>query len=140
MASEITLEFNNVMASIKNEVQAVLHGNIEKFKDIVSKEVHSSVYTAYSSARYERRGDSGGLSDVNNYEVEEGNLSLTLTNKTESGTNYWKYSYSVPITEIVENGTGDGWVGVPARPFMENALDEFAYGILEPQINALGGD
>lgn len=150
MAKEITLEFNNVMASLKNEVQEILHDNIDKFKQTVSEEVHQSVYPAYSpkpythqgkgvTVSYQRRMDSGGLSDKDNYEVIEGDLSLTLTNKTTSGTNYWKYSYSIPITEVVEDGSGHGWQGVPARPFMEKALDKFAYDVLEPQINALGG-
>lgn len=138
--SSITLEFENVMSTLKNEVQRILHDNIDEFKKTVSEEVHSSVYPYYrESLEYDRRKDSGGLSDVNNYEVIEGELSLTLINKTESNPNYWKYKYSVPITEIVEGGTGDGWEGVPARPFMDKALDKFAHEVLEPQINELGG-
>lgn len=128
------------MSSFKNEVQRILHDNIDEFKKTVSEEVHSSVYPYYrESLEYDRRKDSGGLSDVNNYEVIEGELSLTLINKTESNPNYWKYKYSVPITEIVEGGTGDGWEDVPARPFMDKALDKFAHEVLEPQINELGG-
>ena len=138
--SSITLEFENVMSSLKNEVQRILHDNIDEFKKTVSEEVHSSVYPYYrESLEYDRRKDSGGLSDVNNYEVIEGELSLTLINKTESNPNYWKYKYSVPITEIVEGGTGDGWEDVPARPFMDKALDKFSHEVLEPQINELGG-
>lgn len=138
--SSITLEFENVMSSLKNEVQRILHDNIDEFKKTVSEEVHSSVYPYYrESLEYDRRKDSGGLSDVNNYEVIEGELSLTLINKTESNPNYWKYKYSVPITEIVEGGTGDGWEDVPTRPFMDKALDKFAHEVLEPQINELGG-
>ena len=128
------------MAGLKNEVQGILHNNIEAFKETVSEEADSSVYGAYSSAYYSPRGHSGGLSDVSNYDVTEGDLSLTLRNRTTSGTNYWKYQYSVETTEIVEEGSGDGWVGVPARPFMDKALDKFAHDVLEPQISALGGD
>lgn len=137
--STITLEFEKLTGKLTSGVQEILHTNIEQFKKCVSEEVHNSVYPAYSPKDYDRRGDSGGLSDTGNYEVIEGNLSLLLTNKTESGTEYWKYSYSVPITEIVENGSGYGWVGVPARPFMDKALDKFAHEIIEPQINALLG-
>lgn len=128
------------MSTLKNEVQHILHDNIDEFKKTVSEEVHSSVYPYYrESLEYDRRKDSGGLSDVNNYEVIEGELSLTLINKTESNPNYWKYKYSVPITEIVESGAGDGWENVPARPFMDKALEKFAHDVLEPQINKLGG-
>lgn len=147
--STITLEFENIMKSLKADVQEVLHANIEEFKKCVSEEVHKSVYPQYSpsaykiaggeTTHYHRREDSGGLSDVNNYEVVEGDLSLTLTNRTSSNPNYWRYSYSTEITELVENGSGYGWEGVPARPFMEKALDRFAHEVLEPQINQLGG-
>lgn len=150
MAGKITLEFDNIMISLKGQVQQILHDNIDEFKKCISSEVHKDVYPAYSpkkytnqaggkSISYNRRGDSGGLSDVDNYDVVEGDLSLTLTNKTESGTDYWKYMYSVPITELVENGSGYGWVGVPARPFMDKGAERFAHEILEPQIKALGG-
>lgn len=138
--TSITLEFENIMSTMKGEVQRVLHDNIEQFKKVVSEEVHTSVYPFYrETLRYDRRKDSGGLSDVNNYEVIEGDLSLTLINKTKSNPNYWKFKYSVPITEIVEDGAGDGWENVPGRPFMDKALDRFAHEVLEPQINELGG-
>ena len=137
--STITLEFDKLTEKLTSGVQDILHSNIEQFKQCVSDEVHKSVYPFYSPKDYSRRGDVGGLSDISNYEVIEGDLSLILRNNTSSGTNYWKYSYSIPITEIVENGTGDGWVGVPARPFMDKALDKFAHEIIEPQINALLG-
>ena len=145
----ITLEFENIMNSLKADVQEVLHANIDEFKKCVSEEVHKSVYPAYSpkaythsggnEIRYQRRMNNGGLSDVSNYEVVEGDLSLTLINNASSNPNYWKYSYSTEITELVEEGSGDGWVDVPARPFMEKALDRFAHEVLEPQINQLGG-
>ena len=138
--TSITLEFENLMSTLKGEVQRVLHDNIDQFKEVVSEEVHTSVYPFYrETLRYNRRKDSGGLSDVNNYEVIEGDLSLTLINKTNSNPNYWKFKYSVPITEIVEDGAGDGWENVPSRPFMDKALDRFAHEVLEPQINQLGG-
>ena len=147
--STITLEFENIMKSLKADVQEILHANIDEFKKCVSEEVHKSVYPAYSpasypiagggTAHYQRRMDGGGLSDVDNYEVIEGDLSLTLINRTSSNPNYWRYSYSTEITELVENGSGYGWEGVPSRPFMEKALDRFAHEVLEPQINQLGG-
>lgn len=139
--SSITLEFENIRKELTNDVQKILSDSKDDFRKCVSEEVHRSVYPAYSPDpdNYQRRMDEGGLSDEGNYEVIEGNLSLTLTNKTASNPNYWKYSYSVPITELVENATGDGWKGVPERPFMDNALDRFAHEILEPRINALGG-
>ena len=138
--SSITLEFETALANIRGEIQTILHDNIQTFKETISEEVHKSVYPVYSPKDYDRREDSGGLSDINNYDVTEGDLSLTLSNNTVSSPNYWKYTYSVPITEIVENGSGDGWVGVPARPFMEKGLDKFAYDILQPQIEKrLGG-
>jgi dimeric dUTPase (all-alpha-NTP-PPase superfamily) len=139
-SSSITLEFKKITEQLEQQVQDILHANIEEFKKTVSEEVHKSVYPFYAPKNYTRREDSGGLSDIDNYEVIENRLSLTLTNKTQSGTNYWKYRYSIPITEVVEEGSGDGWVDVPSRPFMEKALDKFAHEILEPQINALGGE
>lgn len=138
--TSITLEFQNVMSTLKEEVQRILHDNIGEFKKAVSDEVHLSVYPMYyESLDYTRREDNGGLSDPNNYEVIEGDLSLTLTNKTMSNPNYWKYTYSIPITDVVEEGSGYGWENVPARPFMDKALDKFAHEVLEPQINELGG-
>ena len=83
--------------------------------------------------------DSEGKDVTDNYEITEGDLSLTLRNRTESGTDYWKYKYSIETTDVVENGSGHGWKGVPARPFMEKGLERFAYDILEPKLNKLGG-
>ncbi len=136
MASgNITLDFDNIMRDVRREIQEVLHDNTDQFKKCVSDQVHQSVYPAYTPKAYTRREDGGGLSDPNNYEVFESDLSLTLLNTTISGPDYWKYSYPTFITEIVEDGSGDGWQGVPARPFMEKALNKFAYDILEPEID-----
>lgn len=133
----ITLDFDNIMRDLRREIQDVLADNIEKFKQTVSEQVHETVYPAYAPKNYTRRGDGGGLSDPNNYEVFQGDLSLTLMNITSSGPGY---QYPVFTTEIVENGSGYGWQGVPARPFMEKALDKFAYDVLEPEIQKrLGG-
>lgn len=137
----ITLVFENLKKEMTDGIQMLLSDSKEDFKKCVSEEVHKSVYSAYSPDPlvYQRRMDNGGLSDTENYEVIEGDLSLMLTNKTNSNPNYWKYSYSVPITELVENGSGDGWIGVPERPFMDKALERFAYEIIEPKIKAMLG-
>lgn len=135
----LTIQIDAVKEAVISGVQQILHDNIEEFKKAVSEEVHSSVYPLYSPMDYERRGDGGGLSDVGNYEVIEGNLSLTLTNRTMSNPNYWRHSYSIPITEVVEDGSGYGWEGVPSRPFMDKALEKFANDTIVPQIEALLG-
>lgn len=139
MTSKITLEFDNVMGALKKEIQDVLVESEEEFKKAISDQAHSDVYGAYSSKYYSPRMDAGGLSSTDNYEITEGDLSLTLRNRTESGTDYWKYKYSIETTDVVENGSGHGWKGVPARPFMEKGLERFAYDILEPKLNKLGG-
>lgn len=139
--STIALEFENLTKKLTSDVQQILSDNKEEFKKCVSDEANRTVYPAYTPnpLTYQRRMESGGLSDCENYEVIEGNLSLTLTNNTRSNPDYWKYSYSVPTTEIVEEGSGDGWVGVPSRPFMDKALERFAYEIIEPKIKELLG-
>ena len=140
--STVTLEFDRITQELKPGIQNILSNNKETFKKCVSDEVHRSVYPLYTPSpqgRYVRRMDNGGLSDTDNYEVIEGDLSLKLINRTESGQDYWKFSYSMPITELVEEGKGHGWVGVPERPFMDKALDTFAHDIIEPQIIALLG-
>lgn len=136
----VTLEFDLLTQALTSGVQGILHDNIENFKKCVSEEVHKSVYPMYpETLNYSRRGDGGGLSDPNNYEVVESDLTLTLTNKTRSNPNYWKYTYSIPITDVVEEGSGYGWEDVPARPFMDKALDRFAHEFIEPSINAMLG-
>ena len=137
--ASITLEFAKLEEALTAGVQDILHANIGEFKKCVSEEVEASVYPMYSPKDYSRRGAAGGLAGENNYEVQEGALSLTLINRTMSNPDYWAFTYPVEITEIVEDGSGHGWVGVPARPFMEKALEKFAHEIIEPQINAMLG-
>ena len=140
-STTLTLEFDKVMIALKKEVQDIMHNSTDDFKKVVSAEVHRSVYPYYrETLEYGRRKDDGGLSDTDNYDVVEGDLSLTLTNNTRSNPNYWRYRYSIPITEVVEEGSGYGWQDVPPRPFMDKALDKFAHDVLEPKITALGGD
>lgn len=136
--SSILLEFQTLMQDAENKTQGVMHDSIDDFKKTVSQHVHSDVYPEYTPKRYSRRGDNGGLSSPDNYEVTEGHLELTLNNKTASGS---PYGYSIDITDVVEEGNGYGWRGIPARPFMDKALEEFAHEILEPRIKeALGGE
>ena len=145
--SSITLEFANITKELENQVQDILHSSIEDFKKCVKEEAENAVYNGpyepvsypYRPA-YRRRGENGGLMDTGNYEVIEDRLSLKLTNKTRSNPLYWAYTYSTDTTELVEEGTGYGWIGVPERPFMDKALDKFAHDVLEPKITALGGD
>lgn len=134
----LMLEFQSIMYDMENKVQGIMHDSIDDFKNTVAKHADKSVYPAYTPKRYNRRMDAGGLSDTANYEVTEDKLELTLNNKTTSGGNY---GYSIDITDVVEQGNGYGWEDIPARPFMDDALDEFAHEILEPRIReALGGE
>ena len=136
--SSLMLEFNTILQDAESRVQSVMHESIEDFKKTVSKHVHSDVYPEYTPKRYMRRGDNGGLSSTDNYEVTEGHLELTLNNRTTSGS---PFGYSIDITDVIEGGNGYGWQNIPARPFMDKALDEFAHEILEPRIReALGGE
>jgi hypothetical protein len=136
--TSMMLEFRTIMQNAENKIQGVMHDSIDDFKNTVSEHAKSDVYPLYTPMRYFRRMDAGGLSDTANYEVTEGRLELTLNNKTKSGA---PYGYSIDITDVVEEGNGYGWRDIPARPFMDKALEEFAHEILEPRIReALGGD
>lgn len=132
--------------AIEKETQGILHAFIPQFKKCVSDSVKENVYPAYSPTQYQRREDAGGLSDVDNYTVEEGKLSLTLINETTgngrySNTQGWDPG---PITDIIENGSGYHWTrsGIYQmqpypRPFMEQALDTFADVYLIPTIQEI---
>lgn len=136
--SSILLEFQMLMQDAENKIQNAMHDSIDDFKKTVSRHVHSDVYPEYTPKRYSRRGDNGGLSFQDNYEVTEGHLELTLNNRTASGA---PFGYSIDITDVVEGGNGYGWQDIPPRPFMDKALDEFSHEILEPRIKeALGGE
>lgn len=131
------------LQAIENETQGILHAFIPQLKKCVSESVEKNVYPAYHPRQYERREDSGGLSDVDNYTVEEGKLSLTLINETVGNARYsdtqgWDPG---PITDIIESGSGYHWTGSEIyqsqpypRPFMEQALDTFVDVYLVPTI------
>lgn len=136
-STTIVLELNNILESAEYEVQRIMHDSINDFKETVSQAAQDNVYD-FPQGNYIRRGTNGGLSDTSNYEVVEGELSLTLTNRTTSGE---PFGYSIDTTDVVENGNGYGWNNIPPRPFMDKALDKFVYEVLEPRIEkALGGE
>lgn len=136
-----------VVKEIENEMQTIMHDSIDDFKDAVAKSAEDNVYAAYTSNAeepYQRRKSSGGLSDTENYEVEEGRLSLTLYNNTRGNEAYappnsdgWNPGF---ITGIIESGKGYHWKQSDIfkqqpykRLFMTIAQNNFIDDILLPR-------
>lgn len=139
-------ELNSILAEVKNGIQQVLHDYIPVFKDTVAASTGELVYAKYTSPAevpYMQRESAGGLADPNNYEVQEGDLQLTIFNNTTgnaaySGSDGWDSGY---INDIIESGSGYHWRNSEmyrhpvARPFMEKAGDTFVDDILIPLID-----
>lgn len=146
--SELQMDLLAAIREIEGEIQTIMHHSIDDFKDAVSQSVKDNVYAAYASNAsepYKRRKENGGLSDPDNYEVEEGKLSLMLYNNTRGNEAYappnsegWNPGY---ITDIIESGKGYKWKESEIfkqqpykRPFMTIAQNNFIDDILLPRM------
>lgn len=138
-------EIQTILNEIQQEIQTGLHDLIPEFKECVSRSADENVYSLYTPTQYERRENNGGLSDPGNYEVNEGDMSLTLVNNTPGNAERAGEGYdSGAITDLIESGTGYHWreskiykmMPYP-RPFMEKAENDFADSRVGPMIDRL---
>lgn len=128
--------FNDLFKSIKKDVADSLQKDVTNIvKETMSKHVKTDVYDTYKSNavnKYERRGDSGGLSDIRNYKSEINNIDKNLTeifiyNDTK-GNSSDGYRDIIPV---IEYGEGYQWESSEIykmqpypRPFNENTASE----------------
>lgn len=88
------------------------NGDIAKF--ILRKAIIENVYSFGVGWRYERRGDSGGLSDTSLMESNYDRESREMTVRSNArGTFKHEEDY---LDELVESGTGYDWGGNPEVP------------------------
>lgn len=133
--SKIDIEFQSVIKDIENDIQKGLHDLIPDFKKAVHESTNENVYEVYYPKDYNRRMENGGLGDEDNYEVIEDRLSLTLINNTPNNSTP---RYGGYVTDIIESGLGYNWSSaVPARPFMDKALERFVEEKVNPMLDDL---
>lgn len=140
-------EFEDIINEVKASIQRELHGVITDFKEQMAKAAGEAVSGYISAARepYQRRGSSGGMSDVKNYPVTESELSLKIENITQGNPAYsdsdgWDGGY---INDIIESGEGYHWKKSELyrnqpwpRPFMEETGDRFVDTVIIPIVDA----
>lgn len=111
-------EYMAIMARLEMAVDDALDTEVaEAARTEMSRQVHERVYDAYTPQDpATRRMDSGGLSDVRNYDarVEAGHM-LTVENNTPM-----QHPDGGNLTEIVEQGRTAYRMPFP-RPFVEAA-------------------
>jgi hypothetical protein len=117
---------NNMERDIKN-IMSINGEMARQAKTDMRQHVLDDVYETYSPDYYERRGDSGGLSDISNIKIDTiQNISMVgiiLKNITKNDKNgRW-------IVEFVEYGSGyTYWKNAFARPFNEKMQEEYDKG------------
>lgn len=141
-------ELDSIVNEIKARIQTELHNIAPFFQEQMAKGADEAVKTYKSSAKvkYQRRGSSGGMSDPKNYEIQEGDLSLTVFNNTLGNSAYensdgWDSGY---INDIIETGEGYHWRKSEIyenqpwpRPFMEETGDRVVDQIIIPTVDAV---
>lgn len=107
---DIQLKINE---SLKNEVgQAV--------KETMSSEIDNTVYSVYKPLEYERRHMNGGLSDMDNMEVElVKNGTITVTNNTPVNEDYSLHYSDNSLTEMIITGTEYDYTGDGTGAYLE---------------------
>lgn len=144
----LTKDFLAIVHRIETDIQALLekYETHDALMEKISESAVRNVYDTYEPTLYERRGVDGvGIADTYNYEVDTGKMSLRLLNNTKGNLKYkdtegWDSGY---ITDIIESGNGYHWTqseifkSKQARPFMEEGLEDFIAGYLEPKLDEM---
>jgi len=130
--------YKSLLATVKKHVEASVNDVLanemtDTIKETISEHVQSDVYGAYNPKHYMRRGDVGGLGDIDNLHSEVGNLTLTVENFTalnpyrDVGNTYVPWPESPwgggNLSPMIINGYSHP-VGGPynaPRPYMEKA-------------------
>ena len=100
---------------IEKQTQDVMKKEVaDKAKQAMSEGVQSGVYDVYDPKYYTRRGKSGGLSDMGNYEVNEIPNGIEVVNNTPPDN-----GKSVDLDDIICNGLGN-------QPFQRDFYKETA--------------
>ena len=117
--------------------------NDSNLKDTIAETMHdvieTNVYDAFNPKSYERRGDKGGFSDVNNMvftdtQINGDKLQMTFENITTGADSM----YGERIDETLEYGIENNWDNPEVyddwgrknsapRPFIEDTRDELQY-------------
>lgn len=111
--------------SLKNEVFPTV-------REIEIEHVQSDVYAEYPNPIvYERRKDEDGLTDIDNYECVVNKGVMSMTNTTESNTNY-SGSIKESLVGLIEYGDDNGY-GRYDYPEEENKRRWKRYKYLKPR-------
>lgn len=127
--SELNLYVSQVLTDVvKNEVAEAVR------KELIAS-MEQNVYTPYSPKKYSRRSSDGGLSDPNNIQiVKEAHAKdyahFIIENITKG--NGWDDYSGKLINSMIEGSdgfAGNPVIGMPARPYTEDAYDFMTRGI-----------
>lgn len=95
-------DLDDLFRYIEKQTQDVMKKEVaDEAKQAMSEAVQASVYDVYDTKYYTRRGKSGGLSDMDNYDVYEIPDGIEVVNNTppDNGS-------SVDLDDIICNGLG----------------------------------
>lgn len=143
----IKIDTSKIKKELEKRINETLKNEAAKaIQQVERMHVYEDVYGAYGPPRiYGRRGESGGLADVNNMTIKPGNMEITVTNETPFNNAYDfrgplpfipPPNYGNNLAMLIEKGNGGGGHIYnypyptapgdfrPARPFIQNTYKE----------------
>lgn len=128
---DLLAEYEKYKQTLRKDIDEVLSTHVaEDAKNVILQHVENDVYSAYTPIMYNRRGEYGGLADLENLESTVVNGTLTISNKTpfsDSDDAARAAGMGMTLVDVIESGSSA--FGMPdgvERKFWTNADNELS--------------